>query len=87
VIRVSDSLVAAYNTYGFTRDGDFPEVTEGILKGDYPGNEFYIGGQIVKDMPEKKQDALKEKKVTMDRNAQRLIAIVTAKVLGKENDR
>jgi CRISPR-associated protein Cst2 len=83
IVRVSDSLVAGYNTYGFTKEGDFPEVTEGILKGDYPGNEFYIGGQIIKDMPEKKQEALKEKKVILDRNAQRLIATVTAKALEK----
>ena len=87
VMRVSESLVAGYNTYGFTKDGDFPEVTDGILKGDYPGNEFYIGGQIVKEMPEKKQEALKEKQVILDRNAQRLISAVTAKVLEKENNR
>jgi CRISPR-associated protein Cst2 len=83
IVRVSGSLVAGYNTYGFTKEGDFPEVTEGILKGDYPGNEFYIGGQIIKDMPEKKQEALKERKVILDRNAQRLIATVTAKALEK----
>jgi CRISPR-associated protein Cst2 len=85
VIRLSESLVAGYNTYGFTKDGDFPEVIEGILKGDYPGNEFYIGGRIVKDMTEKRQEELKGKHVTLDRNTQRLIATVTVKILGKEN--
>lgn len=85
VIRLSESLVAGYNTYGFTKDGDFPEVIEGILKGDYPGNEFYIGGKIVKDMAEAKQNELKEKHVTLDRNPQRLLTTVIAKTLGKEN--
>lgn len=85
IIRLSNSLVAGYNTYGFTKEGDFPEVIEGILKGDYPGDEFYIGGKIVKDMEEKKQTELTEKKVTLDRNAQRLIAMVCGKILEKEN--
>src|SRR5688572_32995433 len=58
VIRLSESLVAGYDTYGFTKDGDFPEVTDGILQGDYPGNEFYIGGKIVKTMAEEKRSAL-----------------------------
>ena len=85
VIRLSDSLVAGYNTYGFTKEGDFPEVIEGIRKGDYPGNEFHIGGKIVKDMEEKKQVELTEKKVTLDRNAQRLITMACGKILVKEN--
>lgn len=84
IIRLSESLVAGYNTYGFTKDGDFPEVTDGILQGDYPGNEFYIGGKIVKDMADDKQSALQEKGVTLDRNAQRLIATVTVQILGEE---
>lgn len=85
VIRLSESLVAGYNTYGFAKDGDFPEVTDGILRGDYPGNQFYIGGKIVKDMADDKRNALQENKVTLDRNAQRLIATVTVQILGEEN--
>ena len=85
IIRLSESLVAGYNTYGFTKDGDFPEVIEGILKEDYPGNEFYIGGKIVKDMADDKRNVLQENRVTLDRNAQRLIATVTVRILGEEN--
>ncbi len=87
VIRLSESLVAGYNSYGFSKDGDFPEVVDGILKGDYPGAEFYIGGKIVKDMTEERQKKLEEKKVTLDRNAQRLIGTVIAKILPGENAR
>lgn len=85
IIRVSDSLVAGYNTYGFNKDGDFPEVVQGILKDDYPGGEFFIGGKIVKDMEEATQkDLTEKKKVTLDRNAQRLIDTVIAKILPEE---
>lgn len=83
VIRLTNSLVAGYNTYGFSKDGNFPEVTNGILLNDYPGNEFYIGGKIVKDMAEEMQKQLKDKQVTLDRNAQRLIAAVTTKIIEK----
>ena len=83
VIRLSESLVAGYNTYGFTKEGGFPEVADGIRKGDYSGEEFFIGGKIVKDMPEEDSQALEKHNVTLDRSAQRLIATVTKKVLAE----
>jgi len=49
VIRLTPSLVANYDTYGFQPDGTFPEVVEGILAEDYPGSEFILGGQMVRD--------------------------------------
>lgn len=82
VIRLSESLVAGYNTYGFTKEGDFPEVIDGIRNDDYPGNEFFIGGKIVKDMSEEDAQALRGQNVELDRNAQHLIATVTTKILG-----
>ena len=82
VIRLSESLVAGYNTYGFTKEGDFPEVTGGIREGDYPGSEFFIGGKIVKDMTEADSQALKNEGVTLNRSAQRLITTVTKEILG-----
>ncbi len=80
VIRLSESLVAGYNTYGFTKDGDFSEVIDGILQGDYPEGEFYIGGKIVKDMAKERLEKLKDKQVTLDRNSQRLLSSVSAKI-------
>ncbi len=95
VIRLTESLVAGYNTYGFTREGDFPEVIDGILhvvkesdgkekEGDYPGKEFYIGGKIVKDMSQEKLRMLEGKGVTLDRSPQRLITTVTRKTLSSK---
>lgn len=82
VIRMTESLVAGYNTYGFTKEGDFPEVIDGIRNDDYSGNEFFIGGKIVKDMSEGDAQVLEEKKkVTLKRSAQHLIATVTKKIL------
>lgn len=70
VARVTRSLVAGYETYGFKPDGSFPEVVEGILQGDYPGGEFYLGGQIVKkSLDDKTKQTLKAGGVRMFRMA------------------
>lgn len=86
VVRLTNQLVAGYDTYGFEiKDGEahtLPEIVDGILKGDYPGNEFYLGGKIVKDMDEATQKAFHEKGVTLDRNPQRLLEVVANKALG-----
>ena len=81
VIRLSESLVAGYNTYGFTKEGDFPEIIEGILQEDYPGQEFFIGGKIVKEMHQDIAQDLGCKNATLDRSAQRLINKVSSKIL------
>ena len=50
VVRLTDSLVCGYESYGFRSDGSLPEVVEGILKGDFPGPEFYLGGLLVRQV-------------------------------------
>ena len=85
VIRLTDQLVAGYQTYGFTSDGTFPEVIEGILHDpapDYPGKEFFVGGKIVKDMKEDRAARLMERGVTLDRDPRKLLDTVAAKFLG-----
>ena len=109
LVRLTPRLVAGYQTYGFTLDGNFPEVIDGIhrdvpelgsdgkpvMEGeeakkkpkmkpapDYPANEFYIGGKIVKDMPQEHAMKLTERGVTLDRDPQRLLETVASKFLG-----
>lgn len=93
VVRLTPMLVAGYGTYGFQIEEDgshkFPEVIEGLLNDDYPGNEFFIGGKIVKDMDKGVLDKLCEKGVVENRNSQRLLGIVAEKVFtmnGDDND-
>jgi CRISPR-associated protein Cst2 len=75
VIRLTNQLVAGYDTYGFKIQEDgkhvMPEVIEGIMKGDYPASEFYISGKIVKDMSEDTISKLKG--ATLDRSPQKLV--------------
>ncbi len=92
VIRLTESLVAGYGTYGFQKEKkreeyDFPEVIDGILhdpQPDYPGSEFYIGGRIIKEMPADKLKLLTDRGVTVDRDPRRLLETVSHKALSKE---
>ncbi|MBK5969515.1 MULTISPECIES: hypothetical protein [Thiorhodovibrio] len=76
VIRLTEQLVAGHETYGFRiQNGQhqLPEIVDGILAGDYPGAEFLLGGQLVKEMTEDQAQALADKGVTLDRNPRRLL--------------
>jgi CRISPR-associated protein Cst2 len=79
VLRLTNQLVAGYDTYGFDSSGNYLEVIDGILKGDYPGAEFHIGGKIVKGMDSKREEELKDKGVTLERNPRKLLADVGEK--------
>jgi CRISPR-associated protein Cst2 len=97
VVRLTDLLVPGYDTYGFQivrkpakKPGlperqfhRFPEVIRGILRDppDYPGGEFFIGGKIVKQLPQQRFDALKSRGVTLDRDPQRLLETVADRFL------
>lgn len=90
VVRLTNQLVAGYDTYGFQIDGaghhDLPEIVDGLRNGDYPAKEFYLGGAIVKSMDENTATQLSGNGVTLDRSPQRLLetvadnALPTAKV-------
>lgn len=85
VVRLTNQLVAGYETYGFTSDGTFPEVVDGILHepiADYPGDEFYLGGRIVKDMKIEMLDRLIQRGATLDRDPRRLLNTVADRFLG-----
>jgi len=93
VVRVTDRLVGGYDSYGFSLDENgghsYPKVVDGILHGerpedaDYPGGEFFLGGEIVKHMVEKTQKALKVRGVTLDRSPQRLLELVGERAFPK----
>lgn len=84
IVRLTPKLVAGYSTYCFKTEG-VPDVLLDILAGDYPGSEFYVGGEIVKRGLTKEQaDGLTAKGVTLDRDPQRLLATVAERFLGGE---
>lgn len=82
VMRLTSSLVAGYETYAFQPDGEhrgrylLSGILDGIPKGDWPASEFYLGGQIVKDMSDGVRQKLEDAGVTLDRSPQRLLESV-----------
>lgn len=49
VARLTPSLVAGFDTYGFDRDGRFPELAR-VKEGDLPGKEVFVAGALARDM-------------------------------------
>ncbi len=84
VVRLTPQLVAGFDTYGFKVEDDahtLPEIVEGIIEGDFPGDEFYLAGKLVRDMDETTRKALEDKDSTLERNPQKLLQIVADKAL------
>jgi len=85
IVRLTESLVAGYNTYCFKADGKLPDIVEDILAGDFKdaAKEFYLGGEIVKrGLKEEQAVKLREAGVTLERDPRKLLAIIADKALG-----
>lgn len=83
-VRRTTRLVAGYDLYGFRGDGSLPEIVNGILEGDYPGNEFILGGQLVRELlPEETHALLKEKGVSLHRTGAQALNHLAKAVTGK----
>lgn len=83
IVRLTESLVAGYHTYCFKPDGKIPDVLDDIIAGDYPGNQFHLGGEIVKrGLTDEQATALKNRGVTLERDPQKLLANVAKRFLG-----
>jgi CRISPR-associated protein Cst2 len=81
VLRLTPSLVAGFNTYGFAEDGSFAELArikpEGEAeKNDLPGAEFRLGGELVRRMDESERQRFEALGVKLFESPQELLAKV-----------
>jgi CRISPR-associated protein Cst2 len=82
VLRLSRGLVAGFDTYGFDERGGFMDLAR-ICADDLPGGEFWIGGALVRDLPETERVRLLAEGVHLYDNPQRLLeAVADAAELG-----
>lgn len=81
VARLTPSLVAGYDTYGFDPDGHFPELAR-IKAGDLPGADFWIGGEIVRKLDAAERERLTKEGVHLKDNPQALLADLAAAAIG-----
>jgi CRISPR-associated protein Cst2 len=80
VIRLTPSLVAGYNTYGFDEKGGFAELDR-INSDDLPGNQFWIGGELARDMSADEKARLTTEGVNFYDNPQKLLEALSSKFL------
>jgi CRISPR-associated protein Cst2 len=73
VARLTTNLVAGYNTYGFDEKGYFSELSR-INQNDLPGNEFWLGGELARNIPADERKRLTDEGVRFYDNPQRLLA-------------
>ena len=82
VARLTPKMVAGFDTYGFDETGGFPELKR-INENDLPGNEFWLGGEIVRNMGETEKKRLEGLKVNLFENPQSLLDSISEEFLGK----
>ncbi len=82
VARLTPSLVAGFDSYGFNEGGDFPELAR-IRSGDLPGPEFWVGGEIVRKMEPTVKADMESKGVRLGENPQKLLAAMSEAAFGK----
>jgi CRISPR-associated protein Cst2 len=82
IVRLTSSLIAGFDTYGFGVDGTFDELNR-IHNNDLPGNEFWIGGNLARNMDATEKKRLTDLGVHFYDNPQTLLAEVSEVFLPK----
>ncbi|ASC71160.1 CRISPR-associated protein Cas7/Cst2/DevR [Halomicronema hongdechloris C2206] len=73
VARLTPSLIAGFDTYGFDEQGKFSELAR-IHDNDLPADEFWIGGELSRNMDETRKEELAQVGVKFYDNPQTLLA-------------
>ena len=88
VARLTPSLIAGYNTYGFSEQGQFKDLdrlnADDLPAGDLPGSEFWVGGEIVREMDAAEKKRLTDAKVNLYENPQKMFAAIADAFLNPE---
>lgn len=72
VVRLTSNLVAGFDTYGFDENGGFAELKR-INENDLPGGEFWIGGELARNMDAGEKERLSNLGVHFYDNPQTLL--------------
>lgn len=93
-VRLTEQLVAGYEMYHFRVESRGPNnerrvrstLVDSLLDDELglPGNEFYIGGEIVRELTPEKREKLQLRGVTLDPDPRRLLAKVADAFLGTQ---
>ena len=82
VARLTPSLVAGYDSYGFRDDGTWSELGR-INQNDLPAKEFWLGGAVVRGLSPTERETLTKAGAKLYENPQRMLADLAAEAVGK----
>ena len=88
--RLTPKLVAGYKTYGFDEDGNFAELSRIGQRNDencdLPGDEFWLGGEIVRNLDDDTKANLKQARVHLYANPEKLFDALADGFLGGDEN-
>ena len=84
--RLTPKLVAGYKTYGFDKEGSFSELNRIGKRDDedcdLPGDEFWLGGEIVRNLDDDTKTKLKSSGVHLYTNPEKLFDALADEFVG-----
>ena len=84
IARLTSRRVPGYDTYGFNEEGEFTELNRLIDK-ELPGEEFWLGGEIVRQMSEETKQQLKDNNIKLKNNPETLLEELSQQFLKEDN--
>lgn len=84
IARLTARRVPGYDTYGFNEEGEFIELDR-LIDNELPGEEFWLGGEIVRQMPQEIKQQLETNKVHLHNNPQTLLDEISQQFLPEED--
>jgi CRISPR-associated protein Cst2 len=73
VVRLCNAGCGQYKAYGFDKDGNFTDLSR-INESDLDAKEWWLGGEVVRDMNEKRRKELESLGAKLYLNPQRMLA-------------
>jgi CRISPR-associated protein Cst2 len=80
IARLTPCRVPGYDTYGFNEEGEFIELYR-LIDNELPGEEFWVGGEIVRQMPQEIKQQLETNEVHLHNNPQTLLEEISQQFL------
>ena len=84
IARLTPRRVPNYDTYGFNEEGEFKELNR-LIDRELPGNEFWLGGEIVRQMSPEVKRQLETNEVHLHNNPQTLLDEISQQFLPEED--
>lgn len=82
--RLTPCRVPGYDTYGFNEEGEFTELNR-LINNELPGSEFWLGGEIVRQMPQEMKQQLETNQVHLQNNPQTLLDDISQQFLAEDD--